>query len=175
MHKITFSEQISSLLTQFRQSVKTRWPDVLTDHLPNSHLKKIERKNLKKASDPMLYDAAIQVIKSIQTQHHNAEMVAFSEKLKTTLSEYTLNQSHQIIHKKKTAAHAHIQAIQLLSTEKKALKDPQTIKTLKKYNQIILNYGTTAQIEHLLKCLEKNRYKNNYALLIEITQIKSAL
>lgn len=175
-----FSQDIYRLLTQFRQAFKHKWPSTLTQGFPERDIK-LKRSELKVLNDLGLYETALYLSNLLKTHisanpiHHqiHSDMKNFSKTLDTFLAEYTLD-TYKIIHKKQNAAHAHVQAIQLINLPKKDLNETVS-KQLRAYTQRVAMHGSQNQIKHLLDCMKKNQHKNNYFFIVQMSHFQSAL
>ena len=175
-----FSQHVYRLLTQFRQAFKHKWPSTLTQGFPVNNVK-LKRMELKALNDLGLYETALYLSNLLKTHisenpaHHqtHTEMKNFSNSLDTFLKEYTLD-TYKIIHKKQNAAHAHVQAIQLINLPKTHLNET-VAKQLRTYTQRIAMHGSSTQIKHLLTCMKKNQHKNNYFFIVQMSHFQSAL
>ncbi len=175
-----FEPKAQKLLIEFRQSFKHSWSKQLIAQFPISNIC-LDRRYLRTLNDLGLYENVVYLSELIQayiTQHPNLHhqdhtMCEYLQELDTMINAYTINE-YKVIHKQEHAAHAYVQAIQLINLPAEKL-DEHTSKQLKKYLTCVAEYGSPKHIKHLIECLKKQQYKNNYFFLIQIRHFKSIL
>lgn len=158
-----FSETITKAISDYRALLRRHLTQV-------DRMTKLQKLELKKVNtyktDLALYKATIAIVEDIETTmalenpgyYSYSGIDQFCTYIKEYLNDYIV-ENGEVIHKARKASGAILEGIQLCSLPKESL-DQSVNKKLLEFNEIIVNFGSSEQIELQMQILMRQQAVN---------------